>query len=230
MIERGQRPPPAYRLAKQNHFPQFSSMNTLTLDHLAVSGENRDAARAHIEDALGLPMQASGVHKRFGTHNHLMGLDDGLYLEAISIDPSAPKPDRPRWFDLDNFVGKPRLTNWICAVPDMAQAVKHWRDAGGPVVLERGDLKWQMAVPEDGKLPFNGLFPPLIAWAGTLHPAQMLTASGARLVCLTVQHPQADDLADLLGSINGVKVRFEAANTTALVAEFETPHGLRTLT
>lgn len=205
-------------------------MNKLTLDHLAVSGENRDAARAHIEDALGIAMQIGGSHERFGTHNHLLGLNEGLYLEAISIDPAAPKPDRPRWFDLDNFSGAPRLTNWICAVPDMSQALARWREAGDPVSLERGDLRWQMAVPESGRLPFDGLFPPLIAWMGTLHPAQMLTISNATLRQLTVLHPQANELATVLGAINGAEVRFEKADEVALVAEFETSHGLRVLT
>ena len=80
-------------------------MSALILDHLAVSGETRDAARAHIEEALGFPMQTGGEHEKFATHNHLMGLEDGLYLEAISIDPNVPNPDRARWFNLDNFSG-----------------------------------------------------------------------------------------------------------------------------
>lgn len=205
-------------------------MNTLLLDHLAVSGTDRDTARAHIEEALGLPMQTGGEHARFGTHNHLMGLERGLYLEAISIDPIAPQPDRPRWFDLDDFSGKPRLTNWICAVPDMTHALSQWPDAGDPISLERGDLRWQMAVPQSGKLPFSGTFPPLISWSGTLHPAQMLGSSGASLKQLTIHHPEATDLADLLGVIAGASVRFETAQASSLSAEFDTPHGVRLLT
>ena len=111
-------------------------MSALILDHLAVSGETRDAARAHIEEALGFPMQTGGEHEKFATHNHLMGLEDGLYLEAISIDPNVPNPDRARWFNLDNFSGTPRLTNWICAVPDMAAALERWEDVGTAVRSE----------------------------------------------------------------------------------------------
>lgn len=205
-------------------------MHNLVLDHLAVSGTDRDAARAHVEDALGLTMQLGGAHERFGTHNHLLGLDGGLYLEAISIDPNAPTPDRPRWFDLDNFEGEPRLTNWICAVPDMNTALAQWPNAGGPVSLERGDLRWKMAVPATGLLPFDGIFPPLIEWSDTLHPAQMLSSCGASLICLSVLHPQADVLSGLLGGVAGGTVRFETAQATKLVAEFNTPHGTRLLT
>ena len=205
-------------------------MNTLLLDHLAVSGTDRDTARAHIEEALGLPMQTGGEHAKFATHNHLMGMGCGLYLEAISIDPNVPNPARARWFNLDNFSGAPRLTNWICAVPDMSAALAHWPDVGDAISLERGELRWQMAVPKSGILPFDGFFPPLIQWHGARHPKQMLASTGASLKQLTVAHPQALDLAETLGDITGAEIRFEIADTPALIAEFNTPHGVRTLT
>lgn len=202
---------------------------TLTLDHIAVSGVTRDAARAYVEAALGLEMQSGGTHARFGTHNHLMGLEGNLYLEAISIDPDAPAPDRARWFGLDDFEGPPRLTNWICACEDIDQVTQRLPQAGDAVSLTRGDLAWQMAVPEGGALPFDNCFPAVIQWHGALHPVQMLTQYGARLVQLTVLHPDADQLTDVLGPITGAMVRFEAGEA-ALVAEFDTPHGRRVLT
>lgn len=202
---------------------------TLMLDHLAVSAESRDAARAHVEQSLGLPMQTGGEHARFGTHNHLMGMENGLYLEAISIDPDAAAPGRPRWFDLDNFSGPARLTNWICSVDDIAKAVSAWPEAGDPISLTRGDLQWQMAVPPTGVLPFDGAFPALIEWAGTLHPNAMLTATPAELVMLTVLCPQAQVLQSTLGQIKGTLVRFEQAEQTRFVAEIQTPHGRRIL-
>jgi hypothetical protein len=73
------------------------------------------------------------------------------------------------------------------------------------------------------------MFPPLIEWSGALHPAQMLTSSGAHLIHLSVLHPQADVLSDLLGGVAGATVRFETAQAPKLVAEFSTPHGTRLL-
>jgi hypothetical protein len=201
----------------------------LTLDHIAISGSSRDAARAYVEETLGLKMQSGGAHARFATHNHLMALEDNLYLEAISIDPDAPAQDRARWFGLDDFDGPPRLTNWICACEDIEQVTQRLPQAGEAVALTRGDLAWQMAVPEGGALPFDNCFPALIQWQGRLHPAQMLTQVGARLTQLTVLHPDADQLSDLLGPIIGAVVRFEAG-AAGLVAEFDTPHGRRVLT
>ncbi len=57
----------------------------MLLDHLAVSGETLEAAQNYVEEALGVSMQTGGEHAVFHTHNKLMGLADGLYLEAIAI-------------------------------------------------------------------------------------------------------------------------------------------------
>ena len=137
----------------------------MQLDHIAIAGETLEAAVAHVEEALGVPLLPGGKHVHFGTHNQLLGLADGLYLEAIAIDPSAPALDYPRWFDLDRFEGKPRLNNWICRSDDLeAELARLPKGAGRPVALQRGDLRWRMAVPETGILPLSGSFPALIQW------------------------------------------------------------------
>lgn len=199
----------------------------MLLDHLAVAGETLEEASAHIEQALGVSLQAGGKHERFGTYNRLLGLKDGLYLEAIAIDPQAPNPERTRWFNLDQFNGAPRLSNWICKVPDIAASLELFPDGvGTPIDLTRGALRWQMAVPPNGRLPFDNLFPALIQWHGDLHPAQMLQDSSCRLDRLVVFHPDALDLAKLLGALD--RVVFDTG-PAALLAEFDTPHGKRVL-
>ena len=135
----------------------------------------------------------------FFTHNVLLGLEEGLYLEAIAINPNAPEPDRARWFDLDRFQAAPRLTNWICRTNDLRGALdKMSAGFGEPVALRRGDLRWQMAVPEDGILPFDNCAPALIEWQSTPHPAQRLPRSSVTLRRLTICHPQASHLTELL--------------------------------
>lgn len=199
----------------------------MELDHFAVAGASLEAAVAYVEAALGVAMQPGGRHARFGTWNRLLGLADGLYLEAIAIDPDAPPPDRPRWFNLDRFQGAPRLTNWICRVTDLDAALARVPPgAGAPVDLERGALRWRMAVPATGILPYDDRFPALIQWQGALHPAAMLAPSGCALERLIVTHPQAADLAALCGSLQ--RVVFEPG-ASGLRAEIRTPHGLRHL-
>lgn len=199
----------------------------MQLDHLAVAGENLEEATAHIEQALGVALQEGGKHEAFGTHNRLLGLADGLYLEAIAVDPDAPNLERTRWFDLDRFQGTARLSNWICRVPSLAAALDMFPDGvGQPIDLARGALRWQMAVPPSGRLPFDNLFPALIQWQGDLHPARMLQHSGCQLRRLVVTHPEGLELAKLVGQMD--RVVFDTG-PAALKAEFETPHGLRVL-
>lgn len=201
----------------------------IVLDHLAVAAETLAEGQAAVEAALGVALQPGGQHPHFATHNMLLGLEDGLYLEVISADPSVPSPDYPRWFDLDRFSGPPRLSNWICRVPDLARMVGVLPQAGSPVALARGDLRWQMAVPETGILPYDNLFPALIEWQSSPHPATRLAASGCRLRRLTIRHPNAAALhAALAPQFSDDRVRFETGEQ-AMLAAFDTPHGEREL-
>jgi hypothetical protein len=118
------------------------------------------------------------------------------YFELIAIEPGAPGPAQPRWFDLDNFAGPTRATTWICRCDDLDAALAAAPPGTGtPWALERGDLRWRMAVPADGKLPFDGLFPALIEWEGTAHPAPRLPDRGVRLTALELHSPDAERFA-----------------------------------
>ncbi len=203
----------------------------MQLDHMAVSAATLSEARGHIEEALGVAMQPGGRHELFGTHNALLGLEGGLYLEAIAIDPDAPTPKRPRWFGLDRADGRARLGNWICRTDDLEGVLARLpEDVGEPVALRRGALAWDMAVPGDGMLPFDNMHPALIQWRGGGHPAQVLAPSGCALRRLVVAHPCAEALrVALAGAFSDPRVVFEVAQAPALVAEFDTPAGRRVL-
>ncbi|XDA97530.1 VOC family protein [Sulfitobacter sp. LCG007] len=202
----------------------------MKLDHIAVSGESLEAAADCVEAALGVPLGAGGKHDVFFTHNRLLGLEEGLYLEAIAADPQAPSPGRPRWFALDRFEGPPRLTNWICRSDALeAELARMPAGSGAPVDLRRGDLHWRMAVPESGVLPFDNCAPALIEWQTQTHPAMSLARSGVRLRRLTVSHPRAEQLkAELAPLLSDTRVAYEAG-VPGLVAAFDTPHGPREL-
>lgn len=203
----------------------------IALDHIAVAGQTLAEAQEVVETALGVPMQPGGCHDVFHTHNTLLGLADGLYLEAIAVNPDAPTPRRPRWFDLDRFAGTPRLTNWICRTDDLDANLQNGLEGWGvPVALQRGDLKWRMAVPESGILPFDNAAPALIQWDTPQHPADVLAPSGVRLKRLVICHPRAEALSSALDRLIDIeRVVFEQG-PAQLSAEFDTPHGKRMLT
>lgn len=199
----------------------------LKLDHLAVSAGTLEEGVANVEAALGLALSAGGKHVHMSTHNRLLGLGD-IYLEVIAIDPEALAPAWPRWFDLDNFTGAPRLTNWICACDDLAAALRQAPEGTGePADLARGDFRWRMAVPNTGKLPFGGGFPALIEWQGP-HPADRLPDQGARLRRLEICNPEAEAMREML-QIADPRVAILQGPDVSLRAEIDTPHGLRVL-
>ncbi len=199
----------------------------MELDHLAVAGDSLEAALTHVEEALGVPLQPGGQHQMFGTHNYLLGLADGLYLEAIAIDHNVQPQRSPRWFDLDNFSGASRISNWICRCSGMPDVLAQMpAGVGSPVALTRGDLRWDMAVPTDGILPFDNMFPALIEWHSA-HPAPRLTQQGCALERLVVAHPEAATLKDVLPMTDN-RVVFEPG-VAGFEASFSTPHGRRVL-
>ena len=202
----------------------------MLLDHIAVSGETLAAAVDAVETALGVSMQPGGRHDVFGTHNALLGLEDGLYLEAIAIDPHAAQPGRARCFDLDHFSGPARLTNWICRTDDMVGTLARLPDkVGAPVPLQRGDFRWLMSAPENGVQPFDDLHPTLIQWQSPLHPSAVLNPTACALRRLVVSHPEAAALRlALAGDFSDPRVMFEPG-PRAVMAEIETPHGMRIL-
>lgn len=203
----------------------------IELDHIAVAGETLEEAVAHVEACLGVPLDTGGVHVEMGTHNRLLSLGPGIYLEAIAINPEARSPERPRWFDLDRFEGAPRLANWIARTPDIAAALSEAPEGMGvPIQLQREKFSWSMAVPGTGRLPFDGAAPALIQWDGAAHPADFLEDKGCRLRTLQIQHPDAAALMQafpVLGALALVSV--EDGPEPRIIATIETPDGMREL-
>lgn len=197
---------------------------TYQLDHIAIGCTDLANGVAWAEAKLGVPFEKGGKHALFGTHNRLLGLADGLYLEVIAKNPATPVT-RPTWFDLDNFTGPPRLANWICRSDDVE---KDQTITGPPVALSRDDLHWQLTVPDDGSLPMQGGYPSLLKWGdGVTPPSGSLPQSGVRLTRWQVSHPKADWLRDAI-SLDTDIVQFQVG-PVGFKATFETPNGTVTL-
>lgn len=202
----------------------------MELDHLAVTAADLATGAAWTEAALGVTLLQGGQHARYGTHNRLLGLGEGLYLEVIAPDPGTPLPPHPRWFGLDH-AHQPRLGNWMCRTPDLAADLQDAPDGiGDPIPLTRGDLAWTIAVPPDGSLPMQGGYPTLIQWTAGAHPSTRLPDSGLRLTRFEVHHPEAAMIgARLAQKLGDPRVHFIKADKPALRAAFATPTGERWL-
>ncbi|MDG1377221.1 MAG: VOC family protein [Yoonia sp.] len=193
----------------------------MELDHLAITCADLDKGADWLSDQLGLPLLAGGKHAAFGTHNKLLGLADGLYLEVIAPDPDV-QMTTPRWFNLDHAPVLPRWGNWICRTADFDT---HAAITGPAIAMSRGDLRWQITVPHDGSLPLQGAFPTLIQWdSATDHPATLLPASGVRLIRWEVHHPDAKTLRALC-QFDDPRIAFVPDETLRFVAHFDAPAG-----
>ena len=204
---------------------------TLEIDHLVVAADRLADGVAYVEQSLGLRMQPGGKHPDMGTHNALLNLGP-IYLEVIAIDPNAPAPDHPRWFNLDHFSGPPRLTNWVARTDDLDAAIALAPPGiGTRRDLRRGDLSWSMVVPDDGMLPFDQAFPGLIQWHGDAHPLQRLAEPQCRMEMLQIAHPDPEDLRDALNLFDGgLGALVGQADQTSFRAAITTMSGLNVLT
>lgn len=208
------------------------------LDHLVITAPSLEAGVEYVCGTLGVTLQAGGEHQRMGTHNYLLKLGDTSYLEVIAIDPKAPRPERSRWFGLDDMQDEqgPRLASWAVRTGDIHAAV-----AASPVKIgtvepmSRGDLSWLISIPEDGSLPLDGIAPTLIQWQVETHPARGLRDAGCHLVRLEGVHPAAGQVNRMLaaigfqGEFSVVEAGPEQSSLPCLVAHIQTPAGLRIL-
>ena len=197
------------------------------LDHLVIRTADLIEGRSAMESLLGITMSERGLHAQMGTHNHLAALDRRSYLELIAVDPAAIAPQTPRWFDLDNFSGPTKLSNWVIRCDDLDHARRLAPlGIGEERAFVRGDYAWRMLVPLNGRLPFDGCFPAIMAWDSD-HPAPALAQDGMSLRGLRITHPQADDLREALDPFSAAmqNVRIVQGARAALAAEITTPSG-----
>ncbi len=206
----------------------------ILLDHLVVAARNLEDGTAWLESRLGAFLSPGGKHALMGTHNRLLSLGEGRYLELICVDPGAPPPGRPRWYDLDaarmqvRLSRSPALIHWAVRTDDIESAIAS--TAGGrPEILSltRPGLRWRIGIPASGRLSQAGVSPTVLEWEGR-HPSQMLPESGCRLEQLILMHPQAKQtLASLrragLASEDPVEARDSGLG---LQARIRTPRGI----
>ncbi len=199
----------------------------LRFDHLVVSAEHLETGVQAVEALLGVSFEAGGKHPRYGTHNALLGLGEGLYLEVIAIDPQATPEAMPRWFGLDTFRGAPRLTNWVCRAQGVHALLPELPPGfAGVVGLSRGALAWEMAEAEGGELPFDQCFPGLIDWKDSAHPTTRLHDCGVVLERLDLIHPDAEGLSAALDKhFSDARVSVAEGAMPMLKATLRTPSG-----
>lgn len=222
----------------------------LALDHLVIAAPDLDAGTDYVAGLLGIAPQGGGAHTAMATHNRVLGMFGGVYLEVIAVDPAAAAPARPRWFGLDTEAVQQRLRDgpfllhWAARVErpaDLGRWQAQYPERIAPVIpMTRGGLHWRITVPEDGSLPAwpgeadsagDGLLPSLIQWDVATYPGVSLPRQDLALRRLSGRHPRAELLRQglaWLGADPLIAIE-QADGPPELSAEIETAQGIRTL-
>ncbi|HEY2021412.1 MAG TPA: VOC family protein [Paraburkholderia sp.] len=224
--------------------------HSLSLDHLVISARTLEEGVQYVADTLGAMPAGGGAHPLMRTHNRLLGLWGGVYLEVIAIDPLAPaaadgQPGRPRLFALDDpatharLEDGPYLSHWVARVERPKHLVTwqaQYPQRIAPIVpMTRGDFAWGLSVPDDGSFPAwqqagDGVLPSLIQWESPRHPSNELTPANLALKALKAVHPRANVIGEQLRWLGAAHlIDVQPGDSAALVAEFETAEGPRTL-
>jgi hypothetical protein len=209
----------------------------IELDHVVVAARRLDEGVRWVEDHLGVAPDAGGTHDGFGTHNALLRLGDDVYLEVLAPDPAQPAPQRPRLFGLGDEACRrlleagPCLLHWVVRTRELPVAIAALAGAAGepPAALgiaspmQRGDLRWTLAIRADGARPPHGL-PSVIDWGGAPHPCARLPDRGVLLERLEVEAPTATISA--LELLRDPRVVFTKREQPALAARLRSPSGV----
>lgn len=206
------------------------------IDHITVTAPDLTSGVTYVKELLGVQPQTGGEHPRMGTHNMLVRLGAGLFLEVIAPNPFADKPGRPRWFDLDslNPGSRPRLSNWVARTADIHAALGLSAEYLGEIEpMSRGSNHWLITIPEDGSLPLEGIAPALIEWQTDRHPACDMPDLGTRLLGLELLHPDPARITRLMQSLN-MRGNYEVkaiaqGQMPQMIAHIQTPSGVCTI-
>ena len=198
------------------------------LDHLVIAARDLDEGTAFVQNLLGVPLEPGGKHTAMGTHNRLLNLGGGVYLEVLTIDPDTPAPDRPRWFGMDSRAVRqrleqgPTLLHWV-ARAKVDTSLQESDTFGRVLPMQRGDLNWLITIPDDGHLPREGVLPTLIDWGDTPHPTTKLPERGLKLAKLRGFHPQPEEVEEVLAELGLEEVIELEEGEVGLEGEVKTP-------
>ena len=193
------------------------------LDHLVFACADLEAGIAWAERTFGVRPSRGGAHPQWGTHNALMSLGRGRYLELIAPDPAAAAAGRANvagralfgMSEDDAPGGEPRLTTWMVRSRTIETLLGNALKAGVDLGRVQGgsrlradgtEISWQIAIPS--ARPMGGCVPWLIDWGWSEHPSAALP-EGARLDWMEVTHPEPARVRAALEAVNcgGVDVR-----------------------
>jgi hypothetical protein len=202
------------------------SRDAVLLDHVVIGVPDLQSAMAHLERLTGVRPVAGGEHPGRGTHNALLSLGRGTYLELI-----APRPDAgetPHNAELLALT-EPTPIGWAVATSDsesLARSLRALRFAAdAPIAGSRNTpaselLEWRTfgLEPEPEGAPF------FIEWnVASPHPSQT-SPSGCTLEAFQIASPDDAALRRLVAGLR-LNVAVRSSSTTRMSVTLQCPSG-----
>ncbi len=178
------------------------------IDHIVIGAANLEQGAEYVKDLFGVEMPKGGEHPLMATHNLLMQLGGNVFIEVISINPEAAPPERPRWYGLDDplvfqsLKQSPRLLTWVVNSNNISALLHDSEfEFGIATPVTRGNLNWNFAIPDDGRLLAGGILPYVMQWHVSPHPAAQMPDCRCRLKSIEITHPYAEWVSSTLDGI-----------------------------
>jgi len=198
------------------------------LDHLILGVRDLQEGISKVHVVTGVRAEFGGAHPGRGTHNALLALDRGAYLEILAPDPEQKGTDP--WLEGLADLETPRLVGWAVRTPDIEAVARRLAKSTLPLSgvndgsRARPDgtlLRWRtLGLSHDD----TGLMPFFIQWdAAARHPSAD-APQGARLLSFELRHPEPARVASALQAL-GLEARVEADSRAGLSARIAGPAG-----
>ena len=198
------------------------------VDHILLGASDLDRAMLEFERVTGVRPQYGGKHP-FGTHNALVSLGNGLYVELIALQPGAkPPPFFSQLAALENLIENLTPIGWAASItaPQQIRQLEsegfHLSDAraGSRIKPDGTTLQWEVFELQQ-QLPGAPLF---ISWAPkSVHPSGT-SPTGCKLQSFTIATPESE-MASRLLSVLEISIPVLKAPTERFTVALECPKG-----
>jgi hypothetical protein len=213
-------------IGNRESFPSQSNL-VHQIDHLILGVADLSEGIAEFARLTGVEPRLGGAHPS-GTHNALVALEDGKYLEIL-----APFPDSTLPADLAYITELDELMpiGWALRSASMIRSRELLLQAGlGVTDIRQGSrqlpngrlLEWRTVTVID---PWIAEAPFLIEWMPDAPHPSVNAPIGCRLASMRIVGPQIAALEKIFGCLK-VKAQIEYAQRARLEVSLDSPKGI----
>lgn len=209
------------------------------LDHIIWACDDLDRGMSRLETLTGVAPRYGGVHAGGATHNAIVALDGGRYLEVFAPTSASGAGDNG-WARLARASSEPQVLTYCMRSPlslaelALRAANNQWGNAvvadNSRVTADGELLRWQWIAPQPAQ--FGMEFPFFIDWLDSPHPSvdsnRVSPSAGLRLKSFLVGCPGADRLGRIMSDL-GSPISTYVAETVQFRVLLDTPKGMVSL-